>query len=508
MQIKDFLQRFGKLSYKETDDFLREINRALSNKKASNVIARQLGAEYSKPPKIAVIGVAGVGKSSTINALFNPTPLLEVGDAVAATTEPTEIIIDLQERGELIIVDMPGVGQSMNTEGKYILMYKDLLSQCDVALWVLKADSRDYKQIQEYILSIIPEEIRKRLVIGINQIDKMEPGNWVNELNVPSDAQDKNIEAKVNDMKKVFSEVGINPAFVVPYSAKKRYRLAGLFTAILKACPERAWVLDGRKKISSYLDNTEGAFTQTGSLASEFWETITVVKHILLDVGEKLANIEGRLISIEQPKAKTNTLKTSKATRKNRRNQKKTKQIPSIKKELNSLSAQALIPSISMLDKVAIPPAKSSELSVASASNASVLSKNTTLINRLKSENNFTESNLKTNPSNKSNQPLQEQKITKQEKPSESPQDIQPEKSLSADERKKYEFKRAQEIITNQKEEVKQELETKSSFFRGFKNIVQGVPGLIKKAKKVIEMVVDKVLEKIVKVIVDKAFGG
>src|SRR4051812_42440785 len=67
------------------------------------------------PPRIAVVGECGVGKSTTINALFNAG--LEVSHTRACTMKDIEMTIDLsenpQERRQLIVYDMPGLGESI-----------------------------------------------------------------------------------------------------------------------------------------------------------------------------------------------------------------------------------------------------------------------------------------------------------------------------------------------------------------------------------------------------------
>lgn len=56
---------------------------------------------------------------------------------------------------------------------------------------------------------------------------------------------------------------GLTPERIVPYSAKRHYRLGKLFNAMLDACPkERAWVLKSRESVARYEDLIDPALLQ------------------------------------------------------------------------------------------------------------------------------------------------------------------------------------------------------------------------------------------------------
>src|SRR5205823_8694591 len=74
-------------------------------------------AVLERPPTVGVIGLSGVGKSSTLNALFSTG--LATSSTVACTTEFRHIDLDLQARDgalasqpvRLRVVDAPGLGE-------------------------------------------------------------------------------------------------------------------------------------------------------------------------------------------------------------------------------------------------------------------------------------------------------------------------------------------------------------------------------------------------------------
>lgn len=203
-------------------------------------------------PQIVLIGKTGVGKSSTINKLFNPQPNLPVDHIEPATIEVLKL--HLGDRGQLIVVDSPGLGAGEESDRRNISAYKEILSESDVAVWIIKADDRTLGIDQSFITQVLPEKLKGRLVVGINQIDKIEPAEWSKKYNLPSRQQEENIKRKEESVIRVFASQGIEPSSVVSYSALKNYRLTKLFRAMVDACPpERVAALLKRGDVKSFL---------------------------------------------------------------------------------------------------------------------------------------------------------------------------------------------------------------------------------------------------------------
>lgn len=203
-------------------------------------------------PQIAVIGKTGAGKSSTLNKLFNPQPNLPVDHVEPATLEILKL--PLGERGELIVIDSPGFGVGEESDRRNMSAYRDILAESDVAVWIIKADDRALGIDQSFITQVLPEKLRSRLVVGINQIDKIQPGEWSQKYNLPSKEQEESIKRKEGAVFNSFKSVGIEPVSIVSYSALRNYRLTKLFTEMIDACPpERTSALLKRGDIHSYL---------------------------------------------------------------------------------------------------------------------------------------------------------------------------------------------------------------------------------------------------------------
>ena len=229
--------------------------RELSKDNIQQIRTALLAEVSERPLTIGVVGVSGVGKSSTINALFKTH--LKVSHTVAGTKTFGATDLSLQvaqghvqgESVKLIVVDAPGMGEDLNLDNDYIQMYKNQLPSCDVILWVLSARNRAIALDQMYLQKF--EEFAPKIVFGINQIDLVHPMDWEAAINLPSVEMEQNINEIVTDRTEKLKSTLNVPIKVVPYSAARGYNLEPLFAAIIEAVPfERQWLYDGLKNFS------------------------------------------------------------------------------------------------------------------------------------------------------------------------------------------------------------------------------------------------------------------
>lgn len=239
------------------------IKRGMEPSKAKNVGETiQHDIENVDPPRIALIGLTGVGKSSTINALFNAGQPID--NVCACTQEANEINGDVSKytgsKGSIIIYDMPGLGESISRDKQHYETYSKVIPKVDAIVWILHASDRSMEPMQRALMSLSNEHkgFDKKLMFAINKADATHPGEtfWKSEINVPSKEQTENINKFEEYVKSHIHEV--LPKWngdIITYSAKKRYRLDQLILAMIKVMPkDRAWVLEDRADVADYIE--------------------------------------------------------------------------------------------------------------------------------------------------------------------------------------------------------------------------------------------------------------
>jgi predicted GTPase len=222
-------------------------------------VAGELAKELERAPRIALLGETGVGKSSTLNALFNAgAPIDHIRPC---TVEPSEyaIVTEIEgSHGPVRVFDMPGLGQDLQSDEAFVKEYARILPTCDVALWILDGCTRTLSQTQASLRGVVSSAMSglDRLVIGVNKIDAIEPGDWNTRTNRPSASQRKNIKARIQEVKKRLGGlVTLDDSRIIAFSARRNFQLAQLLNALMAACPkDRRWVLHDRIDLAQYAD--------------------------------------------------------------------------------------------------------------------------------------------------------------------------------------------------------------------------------------------------------------
>lgn len=263
---------------------LKIIKKASNEKKFSNTSVN-----------ILVIGATGVGKSSTINALFNHTNiasknLCEIGyESAPKTKESSSYNI-----GKVKIWDTPGLGDSKEKDDNYKNQIEVLLQKrdsnneilIDLILVIIDGSNKDISTtidlINKTLIPNLAKEDRNRILIGINKIDKIKSSRyWDFSKNKPTSQINEYLSNMQLDIKhRVFNVTNISIDPII-YSAGdsslniQPYNLLELIACILKNLP-----FEKRKTIVVNRNDTKNNWKNN----EDNQETKKSLKEILRDI--------------------------------------------------------------------------------------------------------------------------------------------------------------------------------------------------------------------------------
>lgn len=211
------------------------------------IIESKIRSAGFRPLDILLVGATGVGKSSTLNAIFG-RKIAKVGKGVDPETMQ---VVHYKLNDSLRIWDSPGLGDGVASDKIHAKTITDNLCQTythddgqwgfiDLVLVILDGSSRDmgtsYRLLEQVILKNIQPE---RVIVGINKADMAMSGrSWNRTTNKPEEKLLHFLKDKAaSTQNRLYEATSLKIKKPVYYSADKGYNLNALMDSIIVHIP-------------------------------------------------------------------------------------------------------------------------------------------------------------------------------------------------------------------------------------------------------------------------------
>ncbi|MEX9922420.1 GTPase family protein [Proteus mirabilis] len=257
----------------------------------------QLSQLINYSPAIGLMGKTGAGKSSLINALFQSS-LSPVSDVSGCTRQAQRFSMTMNNH-TLTFVDLPGVGESIEPDKEYHRLYRNLLPELDLIIWVLKADDRAWSS-DEQCYRFLTEQCgyqSERFLFVLNQADKIEPcRQWDEYKHQPSSEQAYNLKLKQQAVITAFKPH--HP--VITVSAVENYQLTELAEQLIQALPAQASSGVARQLNTPYRTQSveNAARNDFGQCVSDIVDTLINIIPLPPLIRSTVSSVKNSIVSV------------------------------------------------------------------------------------------------------------------------------------------------------------------------------------------------------------------
>ena len=219
----------------------------MKNYRFNDIQSKILVNNLLYPVDVLIAGSTGVGKSSTLNALFGKE-IAKVGYGV----EPeTKVISDYSLHDYFRIHDSAGLGDGKSADFEHsknimasllkpVTVNNQQYGFMDLALVLLDGGSRDLGTTFNLLQTVILKNITPdRIIVAINQADMAMKGRyWNAQLKQPEPELHQFLEEKANSVVTRLKEAtGLQISKPVYYSAAYGYNVGALMDHIIRHFP-------------------------------------------------------------------------------------------------------------------------------------------------------------------------------------------------------------------------------------------------------------------------------
>ena len=236
------------------------------------------------PLNILLMGGTGVGKSSTINAIYGENRV-EVGTGARPQTQEIQ---ECQISKNITLYDSPGLGEGSEKDKQHMEKINKLLTDTDgngnakIDLVLVITDAsvkvlgQEYETIK-YLLETLGDS--KRILIGLNKCDKVESEEYFDrDNNELGEEQEQFLQEKVADLQERIKKdtgLSLSKKDIVCYSAGyynkrkqkqyKPYNILQLEKMILSKIPKQKRVVQSVEESMELRDSSSGG---------GFWDSV------------------------------------------------------------------------------------------------------------------------------------------------------------------------------------------------------------------------------------------